>query len=111
MTDHDSNKGAMSSNKLIGIIRIADFDASQSDRFETIIRQEDFQLIDIKPFSCCIWMRRACSRLRDEGIMHIDDWAEVRRELPDFSNEYWLSSSNDKQPRPLGYSKVCGLKY
>ena len=109
LTDHGVTKGAMTSNRLVGAIRIAEFSPSQKDSVLTIIRAEDTQLNDVKPFSCSIWVARACSRLRDEGLMHYKDWTEVRREVLDFSNTHWLGSAKNNQPRPLAYSKVCGL--
>ena len=109
MADHGTTLGAMSSSKLVGIIRIAEFHPSQRDKMEAIVRQDDSELNGIKPMTCAIWVGRACERLRDEGLMQFEDWAAVRREVLDFSNGHWESGFSNKQPRPLGYSRLCGL--
>ena len=110
MTEHGTTLGAMKSSKLVAIIRVAEFEASQKDRMETIIREDDGRLNDIGEISCSIWVGRACTRLRDAGLMHFGgDWAEVRREVLDISNSHWHSGYENSQPRPLVFSRVCGM--
>ena len=79
------------------------------NKAETIIREDNFKLDTIKPISCSIWIGRACARLKDEGLMHFDDWEEIRREVLDFSNGHWNSGMVNEQSRPLGFSRVCGI--
>ena len=107
--DHGTTLGAMGSTKLVGAIRTADFDPSQRDKVETIIRQDDSKLHEIEPLNCRIWVSRACLRLRDEKLMDFEQWEDVRREVVDFSNGHWHSGYYNEQPRPLGFSRVCGL--
>lgn len=94
---------------LIGLFRIISFDPAKLDSIHAMVRTDDDSLNQIPGMNCRIWVARVCERLKDAGFMAFESWQDVETETMGFANAHKASSGRNDQPRPLGFSKACGL--
>lgn len=92
---------------LVGLVRIADVDPDNRDKVMNVIRQEDGMLNELEGFTCRIYIKRACERLKLEKLLQFPDWDTLQSEVFTFGNKHVLSAEENVQPRPSEIATVC----
>ncbi|KAH6668904.1 hypothetical protein B0J14DRAFT_599594 [Halenospora varia] len=98
MAAHESTKSIFKEFLLVGLV------------VDRMARVEDETVNQIEGTTCRVWVKRFCERLREEGLMRFESWERLGEELVSWGVENNQSSLDNVQPRPLSFSKVCGLK-
>ena len=105
--DHGQTFGACERNYLIGMMRIASIQQPNFKELAEIITVEDSKWPEIKDFSCRVYVKRACERLKSQGYITFESWAELQKEAETFGSRFEDEAALAVQPRPLAYSKAC----
>lgn len=110
MAAHESTKSIFKEFLLVGLVRIASIEEGDREVVDRMARVEDETVNQIEGMTCCVWVKRFCERLRKEGLMRFESWERLEEELVSWGVENNQSSLDNVQPRPLSFSKVCGLR-
>lgn len=103
---HRHTKTVFSTVLLVGLIRIATIDPDQRPQVDQIIRGDESRL---SGSTSKLWATRACERLRVAQLIWYPAWLQLEDEVVGWGNAHAASAIENKQPRPLCYSRVAGL--
>ncbi|KAF4634258.1 hypothetical protein G7Y89_g3848 [Cudoniella acicularis] len=109
MAAHEQAKGILKEFLLVGLVHVAVIDEGKNKVVDTLARVEDDTVNQIEGTTCHFWARRFCEGLRAARVMDFRSWKELEEELVTWGIENDESSLENVQPRPLSFSKVCGL--
>jgi len=108
-TAHLSTFEALKEMLSIGVLRIGSYETDRLEFIDGLARKEDHRINAIEGITCRVWVGRVCERLKEEEILDFESWDQLEMEIMEFGNENIESCSLGQQPRPMTYSRVCGL--
>lgn len=92
---------------LVGLFRLADAEPCKQNEIVQIIQEEDDNLNDLEGFTCRMYVKRACERLKSKQILDFSSWEALQEETSAFGNKYNEEAEMNVQPRPFAVSDVC----
>ena len=90
-------------------MRIADIPSANRDAVVSMIKQEDGTFYQIPGIDGKAYVMRACERLKAGEQMDFATLEDLEIEVLIFGNNNIGGAFHNTQPRPLSYSRVCGL--
>ena len=112
-TDHGDTMGAMESVRLLALVRIKMPVSPAASAVAIIITEKDIELSARTNITCRIWVKEACERLKQHGLLRFNSWDELEAEIFAIGNGEnrtvgeALQSGNSAKPRPVFISAVA----
>jgi hypothetical protein len=112
-TDHGVTTGALASNRLLALVGIKKPVGQAVGTMTAVITEKDHELSVRTNITCRIYIKEACERLKQQGMLHFNSWADLEAEVFSIGNREnpivheGFQSGNFVKPRPVVISTVA----
>lgn len=112
IADHGPTAGVLKSFLLIGLFQIALVPAGRESDVDGALRTYDHSL-NMAGITCRVWILRVLALLQNPtngySILKCPELKALEEEIKVWGNENAASAALNRQPRPIAWSKLCGL--